>query len=102
MTGVDYSKEPTLPGTPPTGKYIPAKLRKAVFERDQYACFFCGKTKEEGADLTLDHFIPRALGGTNEFSNLFTVCRSCNSRKGKTGPGYILRRIGAGIRKFGV
>ncbi len=28
---------------PPTGSYIPAKLRKAVYERDQYACFYSGK-----------------------------------------------------------
>lgn len=88
--------------TPPHGRYIPAKLRKAVFERDQYACFYCGKRQEDGADLTLDHFIPRAHGGPNTFENLFTACRSCNSRKGKVGPGYILRRMGAGIRKFGV
>lgn len=29
--------------TPPNGRYIPARLRKAVFERDQYACFYSGK-----------------------------------------------------------
>ena len=68
--GVDYSKQPTLPGTPPTGKYIPARVRVAVYKRDQDACFFCGRTKKDGAVLTLDHFIPRALGGTNEEHNL--------------------------------
>lgn len=102
MTGVDYSKEPTLPGTPPTSNYIPAKVRAAVYKRDQYACFYCGRTREDGAILTLDHFIARALGGTNEESNLFTACKSCNSRKGKVGPGDIYRQMGAGIRKFGV
>lgn len=91
-----------LPGTPPRGAYIPAKLRKAVYKRDQYACYICGRKESDGADLTLDHFIPRALGGTNEYSNLFTACRPCNSRKGKVGPGDIYRKIGAGIRRFGV
>lgn len=90
------------PGQPPTGKYIPAKLRKEVYERDQYACFYCGKRQSEGAVLNLDHFIPRALGGTNELGNLFTACEGCNKRKGKIGPGDILRRLGAGMRKFGV
>ncbi len=90
--------------TPPTGRYIPVKLRKAVFERDGYACFFCGKHQDQLAkgDLTLDHFIPRALGGTNTFDNLFAACRSCNSRKGKIGPAWIARRMALGIRKFGV
>jgi 5-methylcytosine-specific restriction endonuclease McrA len=52
--------------------------------------------------LNLDHFIARALGGTNEIDNLFTACRECNNRKGRTGPGDIIRRMSAGIRKFGV
>jgi 5-methylcytosine-specific restriction endonuclease McrA len=90
------------PGSPPTSKYIPAKVRKAVYERDQYACFYCGKKRSEGAVLNLDHFIARALGGTNEIDNLFTACRECNNRKGRTGPGDIIRRMSAGIRKFGV
>lgn len=87
---------------PPSGRYISKKLRAAVYERDQYACFFCGKRQDDGADLTLDHFIARALGGPNTFDNLFTACRSCNSRKGKLGPGFIARRMALGIRKFGV
>lgn len=90
------------PGEPPTGKYIPAKMRKAIYERDQYACYMCGRKQSEGAILNLDHFIARALGGTNEESNLFTSCDKCNRRKGKAGPGEIYRRMGAGIRKFGL
>ncbi len=90
------------PGQPPTGKYIPAKMRKAVYERDQYACYLCGKKQSDGAVLNLDHFLPRAIGGTNEFDNLFTSCRECNNRKGAVGPGDIIRKMGQGIRKFGV
>ena len=90
--------------TPPHGKYIPAKLRKAIYERDGYTCFYCGKHVEQMAkgELTLDHFIPRALGGPNTLDNLFTACKSCNSRKGKIGPAWVARRFAAGIRKFGV
>ena len=90
------------PGSPPTGKYIPAALRKAVYERDQYACFYCGRKQSEGAVLNLDHFIPRAMGGPTTLDNLFTACESCNKRKGAVGPGDILRKMGAGIRKFGL
>ena len=92
---------PESPGTQSRGRYIPKKVRDEVYTRDQYACFYCGKTQDEGAVLNLDHFIPRKLGGTNEVDNLFTSCKNCNNRKGAVGPGEIYRRLGAGIRKFG-
>lgn len=52
--------------------------REKVFSRDSYTCVFCGATE----DLTLDHILPISKGGGNELSNLQTLCRSCNSRKG--------------------
>ena len=100
----DGTPEEIALATPPTGRYISVKLRRSVFERDGWACFFCGKHRDElkKGDLTLDHYIPRALGGPNTFENLFTACRSCNIRKGKIGPAWIAKRIAQGIRKFGV
>lgn len=53
-------------------------LRKQVFERDGHACQYCG----DGEDLTCDHVMPLARGGTNDLDNLTTACRSCNSSKG--------------------
>ena len=41
-------------------------------------CSKCGSTK----DLTLDHIIPLARGGTNDQSNAQVLCRKCNSIKG--------------------
>lgn len=32
-------------------------------------------------DLTLDHLLCRAYGGSNENTNLITACRSCNSQR---------------------
>lgn len=52
--------------------------RYQVFERDAYRCQQCGGWH----DLTIDHVIPRARGGTNDLANLQTLCRSCNSKKG--------------------
>lgn len=42
-------------------------------------CWVCLSTK----DLCVDHIIPVSRGGTNDISNLTTLCRSCNASKGK-------------------
>ncbi|MFN3361388.1 MAG: HNH endonuclease [Pseudanabaenaceae cyanobacterium] len=56
---------------------IPAAVREYVCQRDGYRCCSCGSTQ----NLTIDHIIPLAKGGTNDSSNLQTLCRSCNCRK---------------------
>lgn len=38
----------------------------------------CGETE----DLTVDHVIPLARGGTNAFENMQVLCLDCNLRKG--------------------
>ena len=85
----------TIDGYTPPSR-VPAALRKKVFERDGYTCTYCGSKD----DLTIDHLVARAAGGTNDESNLMTSCRSCNSRKGVIGPGYIFRRLTAGRKRF--
>lgn len=57
------------------------ELRRLVFERDGYACQYCGTTDQP---LECDHITPRALGGTNAIDNLTTACKSCNSSKSDT------------------
>jgi 5-methylcytosine-specific restriction endonuclease McrA len=52
--------------------------RRTVFARDGYVCQYCGHAAK---DLTLDHVIPRRLGGGSEWDNLVTACRRCNARK---------------------
>lgn len=42
-------------------------------------CSYCG---DEGG-LALDHIFPRKFGGADDAENLVTVCRTCNSSKGK-------------------
>ena len=52
--------------------------RRKVFLRDNYTCQYCGRRT---SDLTLDHVIPRHMGGTHSWENVVTACRSCNQRK---------------------
>jgi len=59
---------------------IPPEVKKHVFQRNNYQCQSCGKTKQETA-LEIDHIIPIASGGSNDISNLQTLCRTCNKRK---------------------
>lgn len=60
------------------GWYISKERRQRILERDDFRCVSCGSTE----DLTLDHKVPRSRGGGHSDSNLQTMCRPCNSRKG--------------------
>jgi len=62
-------------------KWIRPERRLAIYARDGFACLFCGTTSDEGASLSLDHVLPRELGGSHDSSNLVTACVSCNSAK---------------------
>jgi 5-methylcytosine-specific restriction endonuclease McrA len=50
-----------------------------VFRRDNHRCQYCGRT---AGTLTVDHVVPRSLGGTETWENLVCACTDCNSRKG--------------------
>jgi 5-methylcytosine-specific restriction endonuclease McrA len=52
-------------------------IRKKIFERDNHSCTICGSTK----NLTVDHIKELSLGGTNEMSNLRTLCGSCHEER---------------------
>lgn len=53
--------------------------RREVFRRDNYTCQYCGK---HNLNLTIDHVIPRHMGGQHVWTNLVTACSTCNHRKG--------------------
>jgi 5-methylcytosine-specific restriction enzyme A len=54
------------------------KIRRTIMQKYNYKCNIC---KSE-YDLTIDHIISVANGGSNELSNLQVLCRKCNSKKG--------------------
>lgn len=90
--------------------YIDSR-RYFVFRKDNCTCVNCGirgsffaKEKhpndrsyhlnlyaiaEDGREIlmTKDHHIPRSKGGSNDLSNLDTMCSPCNGRKGHKMPG---------------
>ena len=51
---------------------VPANLvtfsRRNVFKRDRYTCQYCG-CQPGSEELTIDHVVPRAQGGTSRWDN---------------------------------
>jgi 5-methylcytosine-specific restriction endonuclease McrA len=69
-----------------------------IFLRDNFLCQLqitndCknnnGKVKL--SDLTIDHVIPKSLGGKSKWTNVCTSCIDCNAKKGNNG--HILPKI---------
>ena len=59
--------------------------RRNLYARDANRCQYCGQrfpTKE----LTIDHIVPRMIGGEHSWQNLVCACVKCNARKGGRTP----------------
>lgn len=92
-----------------TRSTIRGEKRVRIYERDGYACKYCGvdlprQGNRDGEQLiTLDHVIPVALGGTSERWNVVTCCAPCNQAKGATVrwdmvPAWVVERFGSLVR----
>lgn len=55
--------------------------RFEVLKRDGYRCQLCGATQSDGVRLEVDHKLAKAKGGSDDLSNLWTLCWPCNSGK---------------------
>lgn len=83
---------------------IPRKEKvQTIIDRDGPECFLCKEPFSKKQPMTLDHWIPRSAGGTDEISNLRIAHRKCNTLKSdlipvddKTVP---LREVGVKRRK---
>jgi len=53
--------------------------RREIFRRDNYTCQYCGK---RDINLTVDHVIPKRLGGKHIWTNVVAACPDCNHKKG--------------------
>lgn len=64
---------------------VSKRLRYEVLRRDGFTCRYCG-AKPPDVQLTADHVVPVALGGTDEPSNLVAACGDCNGGKSSSSP----------------
>jgi 5-methylcytosine-specific restriction endonuclease McrA len=53
--------------------------KREILRRDNFTCQYCG---QRAPYLTIDHIIPRRLGGQHSWDNLVAACPACNHRKG--------------------
>jgi 5-methylcytosine-specific restriction endonuclease McrA len=53
--------------------------KREVLRRDNFTCQYCG---QHAAYLTVDHVLPRRLGGDYAWDNLVAACPNCNHHKG--------------------
>lgn len=59
--------------------------RRNIFARDRSHCQYCGK-RYSTRDLSLDHVIPKSIGGKASWENLVCACLKCNVKKGGRTP----------------
>lgn len=57
-------------------------MRYDVLRRDGFRCVKCGRGREDGVKLHVDHIKPVSRGGKSVMSNLQTLCEDCNCGKG--------------------
>ena len=67
----------------------PKYNRANIYLRDNFTCQLqtTSRCRELGGrvsfnELTLDHVVPKSLGGKTNWTNMCTSCKDCNSNKG--------------------
>jgi len=58
--------------------------KKNILKRDGYTCQYCGRNG--GERMTIDHVVPKSLGGRAVWENVVSACRTCNLRKANKRP----------------
>jgi 5-methylcytosine-specific restriction endonuclease McrA len=69
--------------------------RRNIYARDRNRCQYCGR-RFPTSELSLDHVVPKSLGGRTSWENIVCCCVTCNVRKGGQSP------HGAGMKLIAV
>ncbi|HID12098.1 MAG TPA: HNH endonuclease [Candidatus Latescibacteria bacterium] len=57
--------------------------KRNILRRDGHRCQYCGTTQ---GPMTVDHVVPKDMGGKDTWENLVCCCMRCNNRKGNRTP----------------
>lgn len=58
------------------------KIQRKIEEEAGRTCYICGEVMQAGDLVTIDHVIPKNIGGKDEVWNLRCCCFRCNKDKG--------------------
>ena len=65
--------------------------------KDDFVCFYCKERMNlkwgSSLSFSIDHTIPRKLGGKDEIQNLEVICAQCNEMKGDKQPDWFFRNV---------
>lgn len=68
------------------------EMRLQVLKRDSYRCVSCS-TPVKSSEADIHHLLPRSMGGTDELSNLVTLCDGCHAAHHPNLAGGLARRV---------
>lgn len=57
------------------------KRREVALQRDHYLCQPCERQGRVTPATQVDHIIPKAQDGTDDYDNLESICEPCHKRK---------------------
>lgn len=73
-------------------------VRTRLSEAQNWKCCWCGIpcTHERGKkdSSTLEHILPKSMGGTDDYENLAMACSRCNSKRGNIDVDVFINNIG--------
>jgi 5-methylcytosine-specific restriction endonuclease McrA len=55
--------------------------RRGALKRDEHICQYCGEKGD-----TIDHVVPKSMGGKTSWENCVAACVKCNARKANRTP----------------
>jgi hypothetical protein len=64
---------------------VSRRLRFEILRRDDHRCRYCGASAPD-VELTIDHVLPVALGGSDTADNLVAACAACNAGTSSASP----------------
>jgi len=75
-----YRYDPDLASNREFEDFTPEQ-REAIMKRDNYRCVICGRGRENGVELQVDHIKPKDQGGKATIDNGETLCAQHNFQK---------------------